>query len=641
MTPLRFERVPSRPLSLWQSAVAENARRQLELSNSKVSQTMVMQHPMVSAAAEHVTATYNGNPPTADRNLAIPHQRNVYISHLCYERVKAELAGDIAMADYLGTVYRQFSDNDPGFLTCASTYASYYVQYGGKFCYNDWTVEGGGNINYGVIDYVLPNDAVVAIIGDWGTGLDDAISMLKYIVTHVKPTAIIHLGDIYYSGTPSECETAFVQALEQAGAGNIPVFTLPGNHDYYALGYGFYPMLKQLNNNIPGAQQEASYFCLRTADGGYQFLGMDTGLNDSNPGDQINTAYSGPWLQPSEITWHQDKLDNFNGATILLSHHQLFSTNAKLNGSLSAYAGLPYLNPYLYQAFWPYFKTKVAAWIWGHEHNLALYQGNLLQLQTSVLLGSSAYEELTSANPYAQNYPQIPYDTAPAQWELGTNTDPNGVGYYNHAFAVLYFAYRKNPTDSIPVNYLQYPSWGPVAPSNPTGSSLVGVSYGLPTPWPNAPVQYGDTLTLFCQEALFISPLYSQIPYYYPTGTTNNPVGLMLTGSSGNVNHGDTVFIKTTEAAAGNYNVLGAWSTPTLYYYSGAAVQQQWQIFKKDTSNGTQINYGDAIYFVNKYYNQWLTPYWSRVYGNIYLSTRANANYYWQALQPAYTTQTE
>jgi len=639
MAPLRFGRVPSRPLSLWQSAVADFARQQLENTNNNVSQTMVMQHPMVGAAAEHVTATYSGHPPTQDRNLAIPHQLNVYLSHLCYERVKAELSGDIALADYLGITYRQYSDKDPGFLSCATTYAQYWAQYGGTFCYNDWTIQGGGNFNYGVIAWQLPKTAIVAIIGDWGTGLDDAIAMVKDMLL-CNPDAIIHLGDIYYSGTPSECQTTFIQALASAGAANIPVFTLPGNHDYYALGYGFYPMLQQLNTNIPGAQQEASYFCLRTEDGGYQFLGMDTGRHDANPGDQFDPTYAGPWLEPSEIAWHQDKLNNFNGNTILLSHHQLFSTNAKLNGSVSAYAGLPYLNPYLYQPFWPYLQTKVAGWLWGHEHNFALYQYNLLQLQQGILVGCSAYEELTSANPYQQNYSQIPYDNPPNLWELGTNTDPNGVGYYNHAYAVIYFGFRENPTDPVLISYFQFPSWGPDAPANPTSSLLLEKSLSAPNPQPKQPVQYGDILQMFCQEGLFISPLYYQLAYNYPTATTNNPVDLQLVGSSGTVNHGDILQIQTDENAAGNNNLLGAWATPTLYYYSGNYTQLQWQIFKKDTSAGTQVNYGDEVYFVNMYYIQWLTIYWSRVYGNIYLTTKAGANYYWQLQMPVMAKKT-
>lgn len=60
--------------------------------------------------------------------------------------------------------------------------------------------------------------------------------------------------------------------------------------------------------------------------------------------------------------------------------------------------------------------------------------------------------------------------------------------------------------------------------------------------------------------------------------------------------------------------------------------QLEWTIYKKNPGSGTQINYGDEIYFVNDQYNQWLTLYWSRVYGNIYLTTQVNADYYWQIL---------
>jgi hypothetical protein len=183
------------------------------------------------------------------------------------------------------------------------------TMYQGEFLYNDWTMQPGKSIDYGVISYLLPNNAKIAIIGDWGTGLDDAIEMVGNIVSKYNPDAIIHLGDIYYSGLPGECEQYFVEALANAGVGNIPVFTLPGNHDYYALGYGFFPMLGQLNKNNPGAAQQASYFCLRTLDGGYQFLGMDTGLGDSDPLDQYDPGYAGPSLMPTEITWHLDKMD--------------------------------------------------------------------------------------------------------------------------------------------------------------------------------------------------------------------------------------------------------------------------------------------------------------------------------------------
>lgn len=112
----------------------------------------------------------------------------------------------------------------------------------------------------------------------------------------------------------------------------IPVFTLAGNHDYYALGYGFYDAFNAINSGIPGAGQVASYFCLRTADDGWQFLAMDSGYNDSDPSAQFDPLATGPALHPSEAAWVQHKLDTFSGATVLLSHHQLFSANQAING---------------------------------------------------------------------------------------------------------------------------------------------------------------------------------------------------------------------------------------------------------------------------------------------------------------------
>ncbi len=84
-------------------------------------------------------------------------------------------------------------------------------------------------------------------------------------------------------------------------------------------------MIASINSGIAGCLQKASYFCLRTEDGAWQFLGMDTGYNDRDP-----TSPMAPGLQPSELKWHRDKLDRFRGSTIMLSHHQLFSAHAKL-----------------------------------------------------------------------------------------------------------------------------------------------------------------------------------------------------------------------------------------------------------------------------------------------------------------------
>jgi DNA repair exonuclease SbcCD nuclease subunit len=93
---------------------------------------------------------------------------------------------------------------------------------------------------------------VVAVLGDWGTGLSDAADMLAVLMRQHNPTVILHLGDIYYSGTPSgipgqpdypgECQDNFLNVIasvfQQAGISPVPVFTIPGNHEYYSWAVG-------------------------------------------------------------------------------------------------------------------------------------------------------------------------------------------------------------------------------------------------------------------------------------------------------------------------------------------------------------------------------------------------------------------
>src|SRR5439155_15687503 len=122
-------------------------------------------------------------------------------------------------------------------------------------------------------------------------------------------------------------------------------------------------------------------------------------------------------LEPDEIVWHRDKLVNFAGATILLSHHQLFSAHATINGSASSESEFPYLNPNLLNTFEPFFASDVAAWLWGHEHNFVLFQNGLFGLSKGRLLGASAFEELVSESPYEVEHPSVPY-LDPSKYQL-------------------------------------------------------------------------------------------------------------------------------------------------------------------------------------------------------------------------------
>jgi hypothetical protein len=604
-------------LSLWQSAVAEVARKHVAAETGEQPHPMaLLEHPAVKATDDFVRAVRDRREVPGGPHLAAadadPHARNVYLSSLTYGIARARVEGRGADEQALLALYVPFSDDDPHFLECPAIYAAYYAANNGVFLYNDWTVQGGGSLQYGVIQWQIPNDAKVGIIGDWGTGMADAEALLVDLLQNHQPAALIHLGDIYYSGTPTECQTNFFQPIQnafQTVGVQIPVFTLPGNHDYYALGYGFYPLLQQLPQLYPGiagAEQAASYFCLRTQDGGWQFLGMDTGYEDSNPADQIDPTYAGPWVQSNEVVWHRDKLLNFAGATILLSHHQLFTANANINGVVSSESEFPYLNPFLLDSFQPFFRDKVAAWLWGHEHNFVLFQNGLFELAKGRLLGASAFEELVSESPYTVKHPNVPY-LDPTQYQLQPETVS---GIYPHSYSVIDFSGRNSPTDPVSVTHYSFPSWYEGTPPTLQSVEIFAESFSAPSPPPEVPVTYGVPVQLSCAGGLlYVAALDSGLEYYPTVGST--PVTLELlgpSGQSGQLTHGSVVLIQTQEGAAGAYNLLGAWATRCLYYYSSGYGQEVWKVYKLDPSQDQNVYFGDAVFFVNQTYGQWICP---------------------------------
>jgi hypothetical protein len=475
---VRFVRVQDRRLSLWQSSVAENAWLQMGEDAAAIA---VLAHPLIRATNDHVAAVLAGGggaalqPVTGDER-----QTAAFLSQLGLEKGMALVDGDVERAAAVDVEFSRYGDIDPGFLRCALTFAEYYLAHDGKLLYNDWEIHGGGDPDYGVIDWTLPRDAVVAIIGDWGTGLDDARALLKDVLAFA-PAAIIHLGDVYYSGTPHECRVNYTQVIaevfdEKLGTGErIPVFSLAGNHDYYALGYGFYPTLARINDAVPSAQQVASYFCLRTIDGGWQFLAMDTGYGDAEPFDQVDPWYAGPGLHETEIKWLCHQLSSFAGATVLLSHHQLFSAHATLNGMRSSRSSTPYLNTFLKDALEPHLGSNVAAWLWGHEHGFTVYEDDMFGLSKGRLLGCGAHQELTPGDPYEDNHPAVGY--------LDLTGDRGGSQgeHQDHAYAILDFSKRAKPTDPISISYHVFPSWRGAPPGSPESRQIYSEELAHPT----------------------------------------------------------------------------------------------------------------------------------------------------------------
>ena len=407
----QFLTVRDKHLSLWQSVVSETTRRSSEIAPE-------LGVVMREAAGRHAQASVKGRPilrPASLLEAPLSIETQTYLSKVHFEAAQTWVG--MRSDDPRSFGHWSYSDSDVNWVQCLIAYKAYYGTIpGAQPKYNDWTIAGEKNPNYGVLDYKLPNDARVLLLGDWGTGQNDAVTMLTAALIDLKPDVVLHLGDVYYSGTPWECQSNIVDVFKSVFSNpktnRVPIFMIPGNHEYYSGGFGFYATIQVLNASLNGCLQDASYFALRTADQIWQFLAMDTGIGDHNPymdaiaGAGLNQFARGPALLPSEVSWHVDKLENFPGNTVLLSHHQLFSANARINGSWTG--DTAFLNKRLFNTFQPYF-NRVSAWFWGHEHNFAPYQNGLFGLNMARLLGNSAYEETKDDDPYKVNYPAIPY----------------------------------------------------------------------------------------------------------------------------------------------------------------------------------------------------------------------------------------
>jgi 3',5'-cyclic AMP phosphodiesterase CpdA len=451
--------VRDRNTSLWQSAVRETLlKRREDRAKQRAIEHAVSLQAKASVDKKKSLEELAAVLPEGDaRTFAL---NTAAASGHAFDIAQAQRSGNTtAQATLFGkltSLVSKYSTLDIlGWAQCLLHYVEYYINAHASPPYRYWDEQKPQDITFGTIEWKLKASSKVLVLGDWGTHMSDNVALLRQALKAFKPDAIIHLGDVYYSGTVSECTDNVLTVLDDVFAelnmGRVPFFTIPGNHDYYSGGAGFFNLIDRVNASLPtSSRQKASYFCLRTEDDHWQFLAMDTGLNDRNPVDHM-----APKLEKSEETWHRDKLDHFAGTTVLLSHHQLFSANSKI-----ADGPRPYLNESLNSVFRPYYDKSVAAWFWGHEHNLVIFKDNqafdeAAALRKGRLVGCSAYEETVAENPYKKADECSKVEYAPDMPELHLSHWATPLQkFYNHAFTLLEITPEK-----IVAKYYEYPSW--------------------------------------------------------------------------------------------------------------------------------------------------------------------------------------
>lgn len=179
----------------------------------------------------------------------------------------------------------------------------------------------------------------VAVLGDWGTGLYGAPECASSIERDGQYDLLIHLGDVYYSGTPKEVRENFLELWPD----------LPGtvsracnsNHEMYSGGEGLF------KETLPAFGQQATPFAVETEE--WLLVGLDS-------------AYEEHDLAHDQAAWLEALVSSAGERKVLLfCHHQPFSLLSKQGPEL-----VGKLAPLLESG-------RIFGWYWGHEHRCVVY----------------------------------------------------------------------------------------------------------------------------------------------------------------------------------------------------------------------------------------------------------------------------
>jgi len=207
--------------------------------------------------------------------------------------------------------------------------------------------------------FTIPNTATIALAADWGTGTIPAYKVANQILSlRPEPDVTIHMGDVYYSGTPREYSDWFL-GTEDWPRGQLHTFAMNANHEMYSGGNGYF------DTALGTLQQETSYFCVENDY--WRILALDTGYYSGIFPLIEKFWHSKIRLEEHILEWLKTTVfaSTDQRPVIALTHHQPFSAWGAGYETL-----VENLKPYL---------NRVLLWLWGHEHRFAGYGPHALK----------------------------------------------------------------------------------------------------------------------------------------------------------------------------------------------------------------------------------------------------------------------
>lgn len=215
----------------------------------------------------------------------------------------------------------------------------------------------------------IADSARVIVVGDWGTGIPRAKAVAAFMADEVaaalaqgRQAHVVHLGDVYYSGTRDEVDrhvlaAGFWPVTGEQARGGVTSWSLNGNHDMYSGGYGYFERL--LRDPRFAAQRSpdgrtTSFFHLVAPS--WELLALDTAWDP----DVLAQGRIGVLQDPQAEFAARVAAEAHQGGRklMLLSHHQLVSVYDQADlGTVLPTKLKPVLD-----------SGQVTAWLWGHEH---------------------------------------------------------------------------------------------------------------------------------------------------------------------------------------------------------------------------------------------------------------------------------
>ncbi len=219
-------------------------------------------------------------------------------------------------------------------------------------------------------EHQISDTARLVVVGDWGTGIRRARDVAAWMQQEVagalaegREAHVIHLGDVYYSGLPSEDQRRFLAfwpvTADQAGAG-VTSWSLNGNHDMYSGGFGYFDTLlgdpRFAGQHSPDGKP-TSFFRLTSPS--WDFVGLDTAWDHD-----VLTKGGSAVLEDPQAEYVARVAGESARKLVLFSHHQLVSVYDKED-----------ITPELGSKLAPVLGSdRVTAWWWGHEHRALAYR---------------------------------------------------------------------------------------------------------------------------------------------------------------------------------------------------------------------------------------------------------------------------